>query len=180
MATPQTSTGFKQSFMGLYKKLTSKELANTVQLRAFGLAKIPLLFLVGPSVLEINHDRCAIKIGLNRLTKNHLGSMYFGVLAIGADCAAGLLAMKYIKESEREVSLIFQDFQAEFLKRAHEDVIFSCDEGKAVRELVEAALTKGERVSAPIHVTAWPARAGSGSGEPLAKFVLTMSLKAKG
>ncbi len=166
-----------KSVKNLYKKLTSNEMSETLQLRAFGLAKIPLLFLVGPKVLELNHERCAIKIPLNRLTKNHLGSMYFGVLAIGADCAAGMLGLKFIRDSEREVSLIFKDFQAEFLKRAHDDVIFSCDEGRAIGELVEAALSKGERVHAPIHITAWSAT--EPKEEPIAKFILTMSLKAK-
>ncbi|MDZ4662453.1 MAG: DUF4442 domain-containing protein [Pseudomonadota bacterium] len=167
-----------KSVSNLYNKLTSHQMTETLQLKAFGLAKIPLLFLVGPKVLELNHDRCAIKIPLNRLTRNHLGSMYFGALAIGADCAAGMLGMKYIRDSEREISLIFKDFQADFLKRAHEDVIFSCDEGPAIRELVEAALTKGERVHAPIHITAWSS--AQPNDEPIAKFVLTMSLKVKG
>ena len=44
---------------------------------------------------------------LRRRTKNHLGSMYFGVLAVGADITGGFLAMEPIQESGRNITLNF-------------------------------------------------------------------------
>jgi hypothetical protein len=63
--------------------------------------------------------------------------MYFGALAVGADVTGGFLAMDPIKESGRQIQLIFKDFKADFLKRPEGDVHFYCNDGLAVRELVK-------------------------------------------
>ncbi len=127
---------------------------QTLALRAFGLAKIPLLFLVGPSVVRLTQKECEIKIPLNYLTKNHLGSMYFGTLAIGADCAGGLIAMDAIKKCGKKVSLIFKDFRAEFYKRAEGDVHFSCADGDSIRRQVRETLKTKKRVNRMVIITA--------------------------
>ena len=66
-----------------------ERLKATLMLRAFGLFKIPMILFVGPRVVEMNAERCVLKIPLGYRTRNHLGGMYFGTLATGADCAAG-------------------------------------------------------------------------------------------
>lgn len=148
---------------------------GTLILRTFGFLKIPLLFYVSPTVLEISEERCVVRIKLNRRTRNHLKSMYFGVLATGADCAGGLIAMRQIQSEGNTVSLVFKDFHADFLKRAEGDVLFTCEEGIAIRQLVQKAIQSGERENMPVHVTATvPSRLGN---EPVAQFVLTLSLK---
>jgi acyl-coenzyme A thioesterase PaaI-like protein len=152
-----------------------KTLRETLVLRGFSFFRIPLLYFISPSVVDLSDSRCEVRIPLNRRTKNHMGSMYFGVLCAGADCAGGLMAFRLGQAAG--VSLLFKDFQAEFLKRAEGDVHFSCEEGAQVRELVDRVARSGERENLPVHVTATvPSKLGS---EPVAKFVLTLSLKAR-
>ena len=149
----------------------------TLTLRFFSLIKIPLILFVRPSVIELSKERVVIKIPLRRRTKNHLSSMYFGALAIGADCAGGLIAMELIRASSQNISLVFKTFTAEFLKRAEGDVYFTCDEGHAISDLVTAAVASTERVEAPVNVIATvPDKLGD---EPVAKFTLILSLKKK-
>lgn len=152
-------------------------LRETLELRAFGLLKIPMLFWLKPTVLEMTDKRVVVKLPLTRRSKNHLNAMYFGALAAGADCAGGLLAMKLIRESKANVSLVFKDFHAEFLKRAEGDVHFVCDDGDAVHDLVRRTLSSGERENLSVNITAYvPSKTGD---EPVAKFVLTISLKKR-
>ncbi|MBI1753727.1 MAG: DUF4442 domain-containing protein [Acidobacteria bacterium] len=147
-------------------------------MRLFGWLKIPMLASVRPSVIELSETRCVVRVPLRRWTRNHLGSMYFGALAIGADCAGGLLAMELIKRSKQEVSLVFKAFQAAFLKRPESDVYFTCEEGAAIREQVQRALASEDRVTGPVRVQA-AVRAADGSFEPVAEFVLELSLKRR-
>jgi len=148
---------------------------NTLYIRAFGFLKIPLLFFISPTVEELTDERCVVRVPLNRRTKNHLNAMYFGVLSAGADVAGGLIAMKLIQEKGGTVALVFKDFHADFTKRAEGDVFFTCNDGPGVQDLVERALKTGERVEMPVHITATvPSKSGD---EPVAKFVLTLSLK---
>ena len=153
----------------------TERLKATVLLRMFGLFKIPLIFFVGPRVVEMGPERCVLRIPLGWRTRNHLGGMYFGTLATGADCAGGLAAMQRIRETGANVSLIFKDFHAEFLKRAESDVLFTCTEGANIAAHVDVAAKGTERVTFPVNITATcPDKFGE---EPVAKFVLTLSLK---
>ncbi len=147
----------------------------TLYLRYFGITKIPLILFVRPSVLHINDESAIIRIPFRRRTKNHLGSMYFGAMSIGADLAAGILAVGKIKEQNQRISLIFKNFNAEFLKRAEGHTLFSCNDGKKIEELIKKAIESEERVEEIIHVSATvPSKFGE---EPVAQFKLTLSLK---
>ena len=102
--------------------------------------------------------------------------MYFAALAIGADCSVGLLAVELINQQQENISFIFKDFNAEFLRRANGDVYFSCVQGREIRELVQMAATGRERVEMSLNAKATvPAE----SDEPVARFRLTLSLKRK-
>lgn len=152
-------------------------LKETWKLRAFGILKIPLILYCSPRILEMSDDVLEIVIPLNYRTKNHLGSMYFGALAVGADVSGGLLAMKRIVAMGNRVNLIFKDFRAEFLKRPEGDVHFRSTDGAKVRALVDRAIASGERENATVEIVATcPAKLGS---DPIGRFYLTISLKRK-
>jgi acyl-coenzyme A thioesterase PaaI-like protein len=138
---------------------------------------VRMLAFVRPRILDISDDRVVARIRLNSRSRNHLGSMYFGALAAGADFAGGLLAMRHILRTGNKVSLIFGDVHGDFLKRADGDVHFTSENGQAVRALVEAALSTGERQNMPVHIVCTvPEKYGD---EPVAKFTLTLSLKRR-
>ena len=143
-------------------------------MRTFGITKVPLIWWCRPKVINHSDERLEVKIPLRFRTKNHLGSMYFGVLAVGADVTGGFLAMKLIRKSKAKISLIFKDFHADFLKRAEGDVHFICKEGLAIKNLVELCEKTDERQSLPINITA---TVPSISNDPIAEFILTLSLK---
>ncbi|MDP6569840.1 MAG: DUF4442 domain-containing protein [Candidatus Marinimicrobia bacterium] len=157
--------------------LISAETKATWQLKLFGLLKIPLIYFCKPKIIRIDDSGLEVRIKLTRRTRNHLNSMYFGVLSVGADVTGGFLAMIRIRESKSPVALIFKDFKADFLKRAEGDVHFACNDGNGITDLVNKAVQTGERQSMPVHITA---TVPSVSDEPVAKFILTLSLKLKG
>jgi hypothetical protein len=155
-----------------------RKLRDTFFLRLFGLFKIPLLFSVQPTILELSDERAIVRIKLSRWTRNHWGSMYFGTMAIGADCAVAMVAMHHIwRLQAKEVQLIFKDFHADFLKRPDGHVLFICEEGQQARDLVIAARDSDERQNLTVKARAVLERKPE---EPLAEFALTLSLKRKG
>lgn len=160
-----------KSFVSQLVEKVPKPLRSTVIMRAFGLLKVPLLFSCSPRVLELNEKVCRVEIPFRRKVKNHLGSMYFGALAIGADTCIGMLAMDQIYESKENVSLVFKDFKANFLKRAEGATVFVCEQGKEVSELLAETIRTGERQHRTILAFAQV------NGETVAEFELTLSLK---
>ena len=161
----------------LIKNNVPKKLQDTVFVRLFGLMKVPLIFWVSPSVVSLNDQECIIKIPLNRRTKNHLKSMYFGVLCTGADIAGGLVAMNEITASKKKIALSFKDFNAEFLKRAEGDVHFICTQIPEIKNFVQEVIKSGERMNFPVNIKA--VVPSINPNEEVAKFVLTLSLKVK-
>lgn len=153
-------------------------LKETLFLKVFSFAKIPLLFAAGPRIVSLDDDSCVIALPFKRGNRNHLGSMYFGALCIGADAAGGLIAAKLLRELKSGTgSLIFKDFKAEFLKRAEGETFFTCSNGAEIKQAVDRAWSSGERVQLPVPVTATvPSKSGD---EPVARFVLTLSLKVR-
>ena len=149
---------------------------DTLFVRLFGLTKVAMIFFVSPSVVCLDDEQCVVKIPLNRRTRNHLNSMYFGALATGADLAGGLVAMSEITKSKKKVALSFKDFHAEFLKRAEGDVHFVCTQIPEIKKFVADVIESGERMNFPVHIEAIVPSLGS---EAVAKFVLTLSLKVK-
>ncbi len=150
---------------------------HTLLVRYFGITKIPLIFFVRPRVLQLDHSKCIINIPLRRRTRNHLRSMYFGVLAVGADLACGLLSRHQIASDDHKISLVFKDMQGDFLKRVDANAIFTCEDGEKIESLIQKVVETGERHHQPIRVQVTaPDKYGD---EVLATFTLTLSLKVK-
>lgn len=133
-----------------------------------------MLYFANPEVVELTSERAIVGIRLRRRTKNHLGSMYFGALGIGADCSVGILAMHLIDKQQVPVSLIFKSFSAEFLKRAENDVHFHCNQGKEIAMLVDQAIASKERVQSTVEVIATTPTINN---EVVARFTMELSLK---
>lgn len=154
----------------------SRALKTNRLIRLFGVTKVPMIWYCRPKVIEHNDEKIEIQIPLKRRTKNHLGSMYFGVLAVGADITGGFLAMDPIQDSGRNIALIFKDFKADFLKRPEGDVHFICKDGLAIKELVDKVTHSTERHNYKLNIEAIVPTI---STEVVAKFELTLSLKDK-
>ena len=154
-----------------------QRLKNTAMLRAFAFMKIPLIWSLSPSVIELGEDKTVVQINLSRKTKNHLGSMYFGALGVGADVAGGLIAWEMIQKSGKKISLVFKSFKAEFTKRPDADVYFVCSYGNEIKEFVKKVSNSSERMnlSVPLHAEI---RTKNGV-EKVANFEIELSLKAK-
>ena len=139
-----------------------------------GFFKIPIIGFVKPKLLVLNENESQVKIKIRRRTKNHLNSMYFGALAVGADVAAGLHAFYFAESMGYKVSFAFKSFSGEFIKRAESDVIFKINQGELVRKAIEKSAQTGERMNQEIDVIATNV-----SNEEVATFKMVVSVKVK-
>ncbi len=153
------------------------QIKETLKLRLFTYLKIRLIYYLRPVVLRLDQDVCQIKIPLTKRSMNHLSSMYFGALATGADLAGGLMVMWGIQRTGKKISFVFKDFQAEFLKRATDDVVFTCTQGALIKSLVDRAASSYDRVEETLDVIAVVPSVSM--DEPIARFKLTISLRQR-
>ena len=140
-----------------------------------GIFKIPMIGFVRPKLLMLDEQKVKVKIKLSRKTKNHLNSMYFGALAVGADVAAGIHAFYFSEIMGYKISFAFKGMHADFLKRAESDVVFEITEGLKIKKAVEESKNKKERVNTEVEVLA-----RNEENEIVAKFNMIVSVKVKG
>lgn len=151
-------------------------LKETIMLRCFGLMKVPLIWSVSPKIIKMSEEESVVGIKLKRKTKNHLNSMYFGSLCIGADLVGGLCAYSYAMKKGK-FSLAFKSFSADFHKRADGDVLFVNKQGKEIRDFVDEAMKSNERKNMMIDIYA--VCPDKYADEKVASFKLELSLKRK-
>ena len=169
-------------FIHVLKERTQKinwhSLSSQAKLYGLALSKIPMILWLTPKLQLLEEERCQILIPLNYRSKNHLGSLYFGALCVGADLAAGLLAHKLTSLIKRQkniqVSLVFKDFRCQFLRRPEQDTTFLCEDGKLIQECLNRCLESKSREHCTVKVTAFT---DDSLQLPHAQFHLTLSLK---
>ena len=119
-----------------------------------GFFKIPLVGFIKPKLISIDENTVRVKINLRRRTKNHLNSMYFGALAVGADVAGGIHVFYFAELSNLKVSFAFKGMKADFIKRAESDVVFESNQGQLVQKAINLSEKTSERVNETINVIA--------------------------
>ncbi len=99
-----------------------------------------------PRVIELTELRSIVRVKLNYVTRNHLGSMYFGALAMGAELSIGVKVFEKIQIQKAPVNFIFKDFDCRFHRRAQTDIDFCFLNIKGVEALIAEAAQSGQRV----------------------------------
>ncbi len=143
----------------------------------FGIFKIPLIGFTRPRLVELSDQRMVMMIPLRRRTKNHLGSMYFGALAIGADLSGAFQAFFITEKSKQKMSIVFKDFKANFISRPESDVYFISEDGAVIQEIIEETIESKERVTKDIKINAFTHYPEN--PVHVAEFTLGLSIKYK-
>ena len=147
-------------------------------LMLFGIFKIPLIGFVRPKLIELTDERMVVRIPLRRRTRNHLGSMYFGALAIGADLSGAFQAFHVAQRLNKKLAIVFKDFKADFIRRPESDVYFVSEEGKHIEEMIDKSIQSKERITEQVLIKAYINYPDN--PEVVAEFSLGLSLKYKG
>lgn len=155
--------------------MNMKNLKITAFMNLYGLLKIPLVLFISPRVVESTEKKFILKVPLSYRTKNHLNSMYFGALGIGAELSIAAAAVIQIAESKQKIDFVFKDFSGQYLKRADGDVHFICEEIESVRALIEEAKTNPARLERKMKGYAIVPKVST--TEPVMTYELTLSVR---
>jgi acyl-coenzyme A thioesterase PaaI-like protein len=146
-------------------------------LKLFAWRYIPLIGFCAPKIVRMDSNTLEVTMPHSWRTKNHLGSIYFGALAIGADLAGAFLVFSKAKARGVNANFAFKDVQGQFLKRPQATVHFTSHDGAIIDAMIDESLASGERINKPVSVVVTcPSLHGD---EPMASFTLTLSVKAK-
>ena len=154
----------------------AKQLFKSMKWKIFllGKFKIPMIGYTNPKLIELNDTSVKVKVKFRRRTKNHLNSMYFGALAIGADVAGGIHTFYFAQRHDQQVSFAFKGMNCEFIMRAESDCIFVSNDGKKVENAILLSKKTGDRVNETTQVEVF-----NTTNELVAIFEMIVSVKCK-
>ena len=155
-------------------KVDIESLKMTAIINGMSLAKLPLLAFISPKVVKASGPQSIVRVKLGFRTRNHLGVMYFGALAMGAELSIAMKAVQEIQRSGQRIDFLFKNFKCEFHKRADGDVHFICDEAEDVAALIHESSTSAERMERTFKGYAI---VPSKSQEPIMNYELTLTVK---
>jgi len=151
-----------------------KLVRNRWKFSFFLFSKLPAAWLAGVRVKYMDEKRAEVTVPFKWLTQNPFRSTYFACLAMAGEMSTGLLAMGHSYKRQPNVSMLVVSLEGEFHKKATGITKFVCEDGDAIREIIEEAIITKE----PRSIRA-KSNGLNEAGELVATFFIVWSFKAK-
>ena len=147
---------------------------NKFQLHLFLFLKIPISWIAGVRLKEMNNEICITKVKFGWLNQNPFNSMFWAVQGMAAEFSTGFLCAEKIRKSGKKISMLVVHNQAEFTKKAVGIVTFSCLQGKELDAVLQKAIETGEGQTLTLF-----SEGKDQKGDVVSKFAFTWSFKVK-
>ena len=147
---------------------------NKFQLHLFLFLKIPISWIAGVRLKEMNDEICITKVKFGWLNQNPFNSMFWAVQGMAAEFSTGFLCAEKIRKSGKKISMLVVHNQAEFTKKAVGRVTFSCLQGKELDAVLQKAIETGEGQTLTMF-----SEGKDQKGDVVSKFAFTWSFKVK-
>ena len=147
---------------------------NKFQLHLFLFLKIPISWIAGVRLKEMNDEICITKVKFCWLNQNPFNSMFWAVQGMAAEFSTGFLCAEKIRKSGKKISMLVVHNQAEFTKKAVGRVTFSCLQGKELDAVLQKAIETGEGQTLTLF-----SEGKDQKGDLVSKFAFTWSFKVK-
>jgi hypothetical protein len=147
---------------------------NKFQLHLFLFLKIPISWIAGVRLKEMNDEICITKVKFGWLNQNPFNSMFWAVQGMAAEFSTGFLCAEKIRKSGKKISMLVVHNKAEFTKKAVGRVTFSCHQGKELDAVLQKAIETGEGQTLTLF-----SEGKDQKGDLVSKFAFTWSFKVK-
>lgn len=153
----------------LKKLLTSKW-----RLRLYFLKSLPLAFIAGLQVEQLNDKQVSVSVPFNYINKNPFKSMYFASLSMAAELSTAIISLMAVSQAPVPVSMLVTNMQAQFLKKAKTKITFTCYDLEPIFDTVHQAVETGQGRTVTVKTTGIDRQ-----GQVVAQFNITWSFKPK-
>jgi hypothetical protein len=151
-----------------------KRMLSPFWIRLFLLTKLPLGFMAGLRVRQLDRDSCRTTVPYGWRTQNPFQSTYFAAQAMAAELSTGVLAMYAVQSAPASVALLITGMEARFIKKATSLATFTCEGGDALFAAVAETVRTGKPVTATVETVGTVK-----SGITVARFRFTWSFKKR-
>jgi hypothetical protein len=155
-------------------KFFQRILNNRLLFKIVMLFQVPLDFVAGIRLRELNENSCKVSVPYRWLNKNPFKSTFWAVLGMAAELSTGALVMMYTYKLDPSVAIIVGDCSGEFVAKARDLTTFVCNDGRLIAETVIKAIKTGEPQEVLCKTVGY-----SKAGEEVARFTFTWKMKRR-
>jgi hypothetical protein len=155
-------------------KFFQRLLNNRVFFKISLLFQVPLNFMTGMRLRELNEKSCKVSVPYRWLNKNPFKSTFWAVLGMAAEASTGILVMMYTYKLDPSISVIVGDCSGEFIAKAKNLTTFVCNDGERIAETIKKAIKTGEPQEVLCQTVGY-----SKAGEEIARFTFTWKMKKR-
>jgi len=143
-------------------------------LNKFLLFKLPSAYLSGVRVKSFGDNEAVATVKHRWINQNPFRSLYWATQGMASELATGILVMKKIKDSGRQISMLVRAQQGEFTKKATGRINFLCNEGHLIDQAIEQSIASGEGQTVTL-----TAKGIDEQGDQVSSFSYTWGIKVK-
>jgi len=151
----------------------NQQVLSPARLRLFLLRKLPMAWLAGLRLRALTAEAATVTVRYKYLTQNPFRSIYFACLAMAAELASGIQAMRH-SQGLGPVSMLVVGMQADFQKKAVGTIAFTCADGAAIATALAESRATGQGRTVVCTSTG-----RDEAGDVVTTFRITWSFKAK-
>ncbi len=143
-------------------------------LNKFLFFKLPSAYISGVRVKSFADNEAVATVKHRWINQNPFRSLYWATQGMASELATGILVMKKIKESGRQISMLVRAQQGEFTKKATGRINFLCDEGHLIDQAIEQSIATGEGQTVTL-----TAKGIDEQGDQVSSFSYTWGIKVR-
>ena len=144
------------------------------KLNKFLFFKLPSAYLSGIRVSSISDTEAMATVKHQWINQNPFRSLYWATQGMASELVTGLLVMKKIDESGKNISMLVTDQNGTFTKKATGRITFVCNDGDKIKETIDQTIATGEG-----QTIVMTAEGFNEEYESVSKFEYTWSIKVK-
>ena len=147
---------------------------SNFHMKLFMLKHLPMAFLAGLKIIEIDQTTASVTVPYKYLNKNPFRSVYFAVLSMAAELSTGILAMAALNDYSIPISMLVLEMKANFQKKARTKITFKCLEGDQLSATIAKSIETGEGQTVELTSIGYDTE-----GDKVAEFKFTWTFKPK-
>lgn len=147
---------------------------NSLKLKWFLVKHLPLGFVAGLKLPEVNSTKAVVSIPFKYLNKNPFHSIYFSALSMAAELSTGVLCMAAVYDAKVPVSMLLLTMNAEFVKKAKTKVFFTCADGENIINTINKSIENNQGETIEVYSKGY-----DNKNNLIAKFQFVWTFKPK-
>lgn len=110
----------------------------------FTFFKLPAAWWTGVRVKSITEQKCVVTVKHGWRNQNPFKSMFWAVQGMAAELSTGAMVISQIRESNKKISMLVANNNANFSKKARGRITFTCEDGHLIKEAIDKTVATGE------------------------------------